>query len=86
MMFRGQKVLNGGSVNCAASGLVVGGAVLFDEELAALAGAVRVAGEGEHFGVMHEAIDLAAATTFIGKLFAPTAERRFEVNIIKPCS
>ena len=37
--------------------LVVGGAILFGEELAALAGAVGVAGEGEDLGVVHQPVD-----------------------------
>ncbi|MBE1579653.1 hypothetical protein H4W30_006713 [Amycolatopsis roodepoortensis] len=40
---------------------VLVGAVVFGEEFAALAGAVGVAGEGEDFGVVDEAVDHGGA-------------------------
>ncbi|GAA4886677.1 hypothetical protein GCM10023403_62880 [Pseudonocardia benzenivorans] len=47
------------------------GAVLFGEELAALAGAVGVAGEGEDLGVMDEAVDHGRGDDVVGERLAP---------------
>ena len=47
--------------------LVVGGAILFGEELAALAGAVGVAGEGEDLGVVHQPVDHGSGDDVVGK-------------------
>jgi hypothetical protein len=56
--------------------LVVGGAIFLGEELAALAGAVGVAGEGEDLGVVHEPVDHGRGDDIIGKGFTPAAERQ----------
>jgi hypothetical protein len=56
--------------------LVVGGAIFFGEQLAALAGALGVAGEDEHLGVVHEAVDHGCGDDIIAKRFAPTSERQ----------
>lgn len=47
------------------------GAVLFGEELAALAGAVGVAGEGEDLGVVDEAVDHGCGDDVVGEGLAP---------------
>jgi hypothetical protein len=50
--------------------LVVGCAIVFGEELAALAGAVGVAGEGENLGVVHQPVDHGCGDDVVGKGFA----------------
>lgn len=61
------------------------GAVLA-EEFATCTGAVGVAGEGEHFSVMDEAVDHGCGDDVVGEGFAPAANGRFEVTMIEPCS
>lgn len=52
-------------------GLVPAGSVL-RQKLPARSGAVRVAAEGEHFGVMDESIDHRCGDDVIGKCLAPS--------------
>lgn len=46
---------------------------IFDEQLATSAGAVGVPGQGEHFGVMHTAVDHGCGHDIVGKRFSPTS-------------
>ena len=62
------------------------GAVLFDQEFAALAGAVGVTGEGEDLGVVHQPIDHGAATTSAETLSPQRPKGRLLMTMTEPCS
>ena len=64
---------------------VVVGAV-FLEEFAALAGAVGVAGEGEDFGVVDEAVDHRGGEVSSPKTSPQRPKGRLEVTMTEPCS